>query len=93
VQVDSHTIDIYAVGMVSQIWRLRYTLPGMKGDLNCDGSVDFGDINPFVLAISDPEGYAESFPGCDRMNADINGDGSVDFGDINPFVGLLSGNQ
>lgn len=60
------------------------------GDVNCDGRVDFGDINPFVLALTDPGGYASAFPYCDRMNADINGDNVVDFGDINPFVDLLT---
>jgi hypothetical protein len=25
--------------------------------LNCDGGVTFDDINPFVLALSNPAGY------------------------------------
>jgi V8-like Glu-specific endopeptidase len=61
------------------------------GDMDCSHTVDFGDINPFVLALSNPATYAATFPNCDIMNGDINGDGSVDFGDINPFVALLSG--
>ena len=61
------------------------------GDMNCDGEVDFGDINPFVQALSDPAGYDAAYPDCDIMNADINDDGEVDFGDINPFVALLTG--
>jgi hypothetical protein len=61
------------------------------GDLNCDGSVNFGDINPYVLALTDPAAYGTTFPACDVLNADINGDGAVDFGDINPFVALLTG--
>ncbi len=64
--------------------------PGLTGDLNCDGAVNFADINPFVLALSDPAGYAQQFPSCDIHNGDINGDGLVDFNDINPFVALLS---
>lgn len=59
------------------------------GDLNCDGEVDFGDINPFVLAVSNPGGYYDVWS-CNRMNGDINGDQRVDFGDINPFVRLLT---
>jgi hypothetical protein len=59
------------------------------GDLNCDGALDFGDINPFVLALSSPAAYAQYYPGCSLYNADINGDGSVNFGDINPFVALF----
>jgi hypothetical protein len=63
----------------------------LPGDLNCDGGVDFGDINPFVLALVDPDLYATVFPNCNILNGDINGDGLVNFGDINPFVALLSG--
>jgi hypothetical protein len=60
------------------------------GDLNCDNVVNFGDINPFVLALTNAAGYATMYPSCDRNRADINGDGSIDFGDINPFVALLT---
>jgi hypothetical protein len=60
------------------------------GDLNCDGQVTFGDINPFVLALTSPGLYATTYPDCDIMNADVNGDASVDFADINPFVALLT---
>jgi hypothetical protein len=60
------------------------------GDLNCDGRVDFGDINPFVLALTNPAGYGVAFPHCEVGKGDINGDGLVDFGDINPFVRLLT---
>ena len=65
------------------VWRL--------GDLNCDELVDFDDINPFVLALSDPVAYEAAFPTCYLWNADCNTDGQVDFGDINAFVALLSG--
>ncbi len=60
------------------------------GDVNCDGTIDFGDINPFVLILSDPQAWQLTFPGCPWQNGDINGDGGVDSGDINPFVALLS---
>jgi hypothetical protein len=74
-------------------WTASFTCAavGRKGDLNCDGVVDFADINPFVLAVSDPAGYAQQYPFCDRMNGDVNNDGVVDFTDINGFVSLLSG--
>jgi hypothetical protein len=63
----------------------------LRGDLNCDGSVNFGDINPFVLLLSNPAAWQAAYPACPSMTGDINGDGSVGFGDINPFVALLSG--
>ncbi len=64
------------------------------GDLNCDSTVDFGDINPFVLLLSNEAEYRTAFPDCIRINGDINNDGTygqASFGDINPFVALLSG--
>ena len=61
------------------------------GDLNCDGAEDFGDINPFVLTLTNPAGYQQKFPNCRLLQGDCNGDGLVDFGDINPFVRILTG--
>jgi hypothetical protein len=61
------------------------------GDLNCDGAVNGYDIDPFVLALTNPEGYAETFPFCDLLLADTNGDGLVNGYDIGPFVQLLIG--
>ncbi len=61
------------------------------GDLNCDGIVDFDDINPFILALSDPVAYQAAYPNCTVQNGDCNGDTYVDFDDINPFIVILSG--
>ena len=61
----------------------------VTGDVNCDGTVDFRDINPFVQALTDADAYQNTYPDCWPENADINADGSVDFADINPFIGLL----
>ena len=61
------------------------------GDVNCDGSLNNFDIDPFVLGLTDPSGYATTYPDCDVMLADCNGDGSVNNFDIDPFVALLTG--
>jgi hypothetical protein len=61
----------------------------LRGDLNCDGAITFGDINPFVMRLADPDQYATQYPDCLAANADVNGDGTVSFGDINPFVALI----
>jgi hypothetical protein len=61
------------------------------GDMNCDGVVDFDDINPFVLALSDPAGYEVEFPSCNWLSADCNGDGDVNFDDIDAFVARIGG--
>jgi len=60
------------------------------GDLNCDGVVNNFDIDPFVLALTDPAGYKAAYPNCDIMLADCNGDGAVNNFDIDPFVDLLT---
>jgi len=75
----------YTEGWVADLGRIRH------GDLNCDGVIGFGDINPFVLALSNPVAYRATYPDCPPLNGDCNGDHSVDFGDINPFVALLTG--
>jgi hypothetical protein len=66
-------------------------VPGpLAADVNCDGIVDFHDINPFVQALVDPDGYRDAYRACWPLNnADVNGDGTVNFTDINPFVAVL----
>lgn len=61
------------------------------GDMNCDGSVDFADINKFVEALSGQAAW-EANPanaGCPWLNGDTDGDDNVTFKDINPFVARL----
>ena len=65
--------------------------PYAVGDLNCDGVVNYGDIDPFVEALTGWAGYAAAFPGCGWLNADCNGDGTVNYADIDAFVAVLSG--
>jgi hypothetical protein len=61
------------------------------GDMNCDGTIGFADINPFVLNLSNFASWQSTYAGCSSANGDINGDGTYPgFSDINPFVSLLS---
>jgi 6-phosphogluconolactonase (cycloisomerase 2 family) len=62
----------------------------LLGDLNCDGVLSVSDIGPFVLALTDPAGYAAEFPNCDVNLADMNGDGIISVSDIGPFVAVLT---
>ena len=61
------------------------------GDANGDGVLDFADIEPFVLALFDPQAYQQQF-GVEQFVIDINCDGTLDFADIEPFVDILFGN-
>ncbi len=63
--------------------------PLEPGDLNCDGNVNFNDIDPFVLALVSEEDYESAYPDCYWLNGDANEDGSVNFDDIDAFVALL----
>ncbi len=80
--------QVPGVGDVMSITVAPVLLPG---DMNCDGMVSVGDINGFVLALTDPAGYDKQFPGCSRDNADCNDDDQVSVGDINCFVALVTG--
>jgi hypothetical protein len=62
----------------------------LLGDLNCDGAVNVFDIDPFVLALTEPAAYASVYPDCDAMLADVTGDGAINVFDIDPFVSLLT---
>jgi hypothetical protein len=80
----------WSSGYFGDTWEYTCVVPA--GDLNCDGVVDFGDINPFVLYLSNFLTWQQTYVDCPAENGDINGDGLYpDFGDINPFVALLTG--
>jgi hypothetical protein len=83
--------EIYGLWRAGSNGKCRINFAPCPGDLNCDDLVDFGDINAFVLRLSNPAAYEAQYPDCPAENADINGSGSVGFDDINPFVALLSG--
>ncbi len=61
------------------------------GDLNCDGYVNFDDINPFVTAMVGQAEYEAEYPDCNWLNGDTDANGTVNFDDINGFVELLAG--
>ncbi len=60
------------------------------GDMNCDGFVNFDDIDGFVLALVDQATYEGTYD-CEFQRADCDGNGLVTFDDISAFVALLSG--
>ncbi len=69
---------------------MRLSVPRAIGDMNCDGVVDNGDIDAFVLALTDAAAYRLAYPACDINNGDCNLDGVVDNGDIDAFVAFLT---
>lgn len=64
----------------------------LLGDLNGDGWINTEDINPFILALTNPAGFAAALPHVNLFAAaDINGDGKINTEDIAPFIALLTG--
>ena len=64
---------------------------GMVGDMDCDGDIDFDDIDDFVLGLQDPQAYEDLRGIPPTVKGDTDGDGDLDFDDITGFVELLSG--
>jgi hypothetical protein len=63
--------------------------PFRLGDMNCDAVVNGYDIDPFVLALTDPVAYQGQYHLLATLHGDIDGDGAVNGYDIDPFVELL----
>jgi hypothetical protein len=62
------------------------------GDADCDGAVNFLDIDPFLVALFDMPAYIANPDWCGNdCAADINDDGAVDNFDIDGFLDCLFG--
>lgn len=76
-----------------RIWNARIDMGADEfrplGDLNCDGAIDALDIEPFLLALFDPDAYESRYPDCEITLADLNRDHAVDAFDIEPFLAAL----
>lgn len=75
-----------------EIWGLSPTGPAFCiGDMNCDGQINFADIDPFVEALTYAGGAGWPHQ-CAWRHGDTNGDDAVNFADIDPFVTLIGTN-
>jgi hypothetical protein len=63
--------------------------PSSRGDANCDGSIDFFDIDPFLTALFDLSAYEATYCGGAICTADGDCSGSIDFFDIDPILACL----
>ena len=65
------------------------------GDCNCDGAVNWRDIDFFVAAMNDNSVawlamFGPDAPTCPFWNNDVNADGTVNWRDIDPLVGVMN---
>lgn len=66
------------------------------GDSDCDGDVDFDDIDLFVAALGGEQAWSNLYqqlygtlPPCSYDNNDVDGQNGVNFDDIDPFVARI----
>ena len=60
------------------------------GDMNGDDQLDKFDVDAFLAALVDPDGYARKYPDLDPvLRGDVNGDGMLDVLDVERFVDLI----
>ena len=80
---------VSANNRLADMWELRFPDAGMPGDVDCSGCFDALDIEPFIVALFDPDSYDKLYPNCDISLADMNADGNVNALDIEPFIERL----
>ena len=65
-----------------------------RGDCNCDGSINWRDIDYFVAAMTSHTAWEAMFlpgsPSCQYDNCDVNISGAVNWRDIDPFVAVMN---
>ncbi len=82
--------------LVAENGALQSTLTGkyssiLKGDMNGNGSVNFGDLAGFGLWLTNQAGYNAANPGLDgAARADMNNNGAGNFGDLAGFGSCLT---
>ncbi len=68
----------------------EYWFP-LSGDMDRSGKVDADDINPFLLAMTDPNAYRDQYGLDPNLVGDCDGSGKLDADDITPFVEKIIG--
>lgn len=96
---DEHTSYLYTVavkatdGYLESEWNYSNMKTARIGDMNTDGWVTFQDINPFVLAISDPDEYESEYEFSADASGDVNQDGAANIADVSSFLSLINGGR
>lgn len=82
-------LDMYCVLQGIDDFTFNTPQPVLRGDMDCSDTLEVGDVEPFVLALIDPDQYAALFPACHVRRADMNCDRLINGLDIDPFVVAL----
>lgn len=81
--------DLYDFNDTANFCIKGQTVDLNTGDVNCDGTIDFDDVQPFITALQGRAAYQDAHPDCVWFNADCDLDTDVDFDDISYFIALL----
>ncbi len=82
--------DAFSIAVDNFDIRLPVALAHLPGDFDGSGTVDTQDINPFILALTNPGQYQTQY-GVDPVVYDTNSDAVINTEDINPFIIILTG--
>lgn len=66
------------------------SLEVVMGDMDLDGDLDFDDVQFFIEALQDPEGYEAAYGVAPEQQGNFDGDSDFDFDDIAGFVSVLA---
>ena len=87
----------FAAGVDTNIWSMKtdndkvQIKVSKRGDMDKDSRYTTDDINPFVLALTDPNAYLLAYGIDPNLIGDIDYSGKMDTDDISPFVMCITG--
>ncbi len=82
--------DVPAIMVDNIVLQMSVADAYLPGDFDGSGTVDTQDINPFIMALTNPGSFQSTY-GVDPAVYDTNNDGVINTEDINPFIAILTG--
>ena len=80
--------NIWSMQLVSDTLQIKVS---RRGDMDKDSKYTVDDINPFVLALTDPNAYLAAYGVDPNLIGDCDYSGKLDTDDISPFVAFITG--
>ena len=87
----------FAAGVDTNIWSMKtdndkvQIKVSKRGDMDKDSKYTVDDINPFVMALTDPNAYLLAYGIDPNLIGDCDYSGKLDTDDISPFVAFITG--